>query len=93
LRSVLEACSLQSASAPVFVSCLTGVELEGGEAARPEYWLGHDEARPVRFQASMQTLDRLGCDAFLEIGPSTLLLRLGRQCLPEVPTEAWLPSL
>jgi amino acid adenylation domain-containing protein/thioester reductase-like protein len=40
----------------------------------------------------MQALADLGIEAFIEIGPSPVLLGMGKRCLPE-SAAAWLPSL
>ncbi|NUO83608.1 polyketide synthase dehydratase domain-containing protein, partial [candidate division KSB1 bacterium] len=46
----------------------------------------------VRFSASMQTLHAQGCDVYLEVGPSPVLLGMGKKSLP-TSEAAWLPSL
>jgi amino acid adenylation domain-containing protein/thioester reductase-like protein len=56
-----------------------------------KYWRDHIRAE-VKFSAGMQTLANLGVDAFIEIGPSPVLLGMGKRCLPE-SKSAWLPSL
>ncbi|HET7143577.1 MAG TPA: type I polyketide synthase, partial [Anaerolineales bacterium] len=56
-----------------------------------DYWRRHIRAE-VKFSAGMQSLARLGIDAFIEIGPSPVLLSMGKRCLPE-SKAAWLSSL
>ena len=72
------------------ISNLTG-ELINDRPLTPEYRCCHLR-EPVRFVAGMQTLDRLGCEAYVEIGPHPVLLGLGRQCLSG-DGALWLPSL
>ncbi|WP_051707762.1 MULTISPECIES: type I polyketide synthase [unclassified Streptomyces] len=49
----------------------------------------------VRFADGLATLRRLGCDAFVEIGPHPTLLGLARTAAPPDPDHPalWLPSL
>ncbi|MBF0552809.1 MAG: polyketide synthase dehydratase domain-containing protein, partial [Deltaproteobacteria bacterium] len=79
-------------SAPklTMISNVTG-QPAGAEPAYPEYWVRHVR-QPVRFAAGMATLDRLGHDLLVEIGPKPVLLGMGRQCLAGDRT-VWLPSL
>jgi acyl transferase domain-containing protein/acyl-CoA synthetase (AMP-forming)/AMP-acid ligase II/acyl carrier protein len=57
-----------------------------------EYWCRHAR-EPVRFADAMATLwHHKGCEIFVEIGPTPVLLGMGRQCLPE-SAKIWLPSL
>jgi 8-amino-7-oxononanoate synthase len=72
------------------ISNLTG-DLIGAEIATPEYWCLHVR-QPVKFAASMETLQRQDYRVFLEIGPKPVLLGMGRTCLPE-GDHLWLPSL
>ncbi|RAM48138.1 MAG: beta-ketoacyl synthase [Hapalosiphonaceae cyanobacterium JJU2] len=72
------------------VSCMTG-QLAGEDVTTPEYWCNHVR-QPVRFATSMETLHKLNCELFIEIGSSPVLLGMGRQCLPE-NVGVWLPSL
>ncbi len=73
------------------VSNLTG-KLAGAEVATADYWCRHIR-QPVLFAQGMQTLGKLGDLTFLEVGPRPILLGMGRQCLPAVETQRWLPSL
>ncbi|MCI0726227.1 MAG: type I polyketide synthase, partial [Chloroflexi bacterium] len=77
--------------AVAFVSNLTGRLARGEEASQAEYWVGHIR-EPVRFAEGIQALAAAGCTAFVEVGPGTTLLSLGRQSVTE-PAVAWLPSL
>jgi acyl transferase domain-containing protein/surfactin synthase thioesterase subunit/acyl carrier protein len=54
------------------------------------YWRDHAR-KAVRFQLGIQTLAKLGIEDFMEIGPGSTLLALGRQCLDG--PQAWLRSL
>jgi 8-amino-7-oxononanoate synthase len=72
------------------ISNLTG-DLIGAEIATPEYWCLHVR-QPVKFAASMATLQRQDYCVFLELGPKPILLGMGRTCLGE-GDFLWLPSL
>ncbi|MCC5647956.1 polyketide synthase dehydratase domain-containing protein, partial [Nostoc sp. CHAB 5824] len=72
------------------ISNVTGT-LAKEEIATPEYWCRH-VLMPVRFAASMQSIDCQGVEVFIELGPKPILLGMGRQCLPD-SKRLWLPSL
>jgi acyl transferase domain-containing protein/thioesterase domain-containing protein/acyl carrier protein len=72
------------------ISNVTGMVADE-ESAEPAYWVRHAQ-QPVRFAAGMETLDRLAVDVLLEIGPDTVLLGLGRNCLPD-HQGLWLSTL
>jgi acyl transferase domain-containing protein/NADPH:quinone reductase-like Zn-dependent oxidoreductase/short-subunit dehydrogenase len=74
----------------LLISSLTG-RPAGPEMATPGRWARHAR-QPVRFADGLAELHHQGIDAFLEVGPGTTLLRMGRRHLA---TEelAWLPSL
>lgn len=73
------------------VSNVTGATV--GEALLTvDYWLCHMR-EPVRFADGMATLEKLGVDVFLEMGPAPTLLGLGQDCLPADEARLWLPSL
>jgi amino acid adenylation domain-containing protein/thioester reductase-like protein len=75
------------------VSNLTGMLLEPDHIPDTDYWTQHIRAE-VKFSAGMRSLSDFGIDAFLEIGPSPVLLGMGRRCLAESHSRAaWLPSL
>merc|ERR1719245_2340737 len=61
------------------VSTLTGGKAVE-ELANPDYWVSHDEARPVLFMKGIRALEKLGCDTFLELGPRPMLVNMGRLC-------------
>lgn len=73
------------------VSNVTGQIAEGETVAGADYWCRHIR-QPVRFSASIQTLHEQGCELFVEIGPNTTLIGMGKQCLPQ-GVGIWLPSL
>ncbi|MFB2837777.1 SDR family NAD(P)-dependent oxidoreductase [Floridanema evergladense] len=56
-----------------------------------KYWVNHI-IQPVQFTRSMETLNQLKHEIFLEIGAKPILLGMGRECLLE-NTGIWLPSL
>ena len=72
------------------ISNLTGDVTD--EIATPQYWCRHVR-QPVRFAASIETLQQQGDQMFVEIGPKPILLGMARQCLPAKGESVWLPSL
>jgi acyl transferase domain-containing protein/acyl-CoA synthetase (AMP-forming)/AMP-acid ligase II len=72
------------------VSNLTG-QPATDTIATPEYWMQHIQ-QPVKFATGIQTLAAAGCSCFIEMGPQSTLLGMGRQCLSE-DSGIWLPSL
>jgi len=71
------------------VSNLTGTFMEDAPTAR--YWRDHARGA-VRFARGMRTLREAGYELFLEVGPGSSLLGLGRQSVTQA-TAQWLPSL
>ena len=72
------------------ISNVTGT-LATEEITTPEYWCRHIR-QPVRFAASMESLEQQEIDVFVEMGAKPILLGMGRQCLAEY-FGLWLPSL
>ena len=72
------------------ISNVTG-DLMSKAAFSAEYWRTHVRA-PVQFRRGVDALVRLGCDAFLEIGPHPTLLGISHDFL-ENDERLWLPSL
>ena len=70
------------------VSNLTGGVLGAGELGG-SYWRRHARER-VRFKQGMEVLREQGCAVFVEVGPSPVLLGMGRECIAE---GAWVPTL
>lgn len=87
-----------------FISNLTGQRLPAGATVNARYWRRHVR-EAVRFATGMEALQKLGCNIFVEIGPSPILLGMGQKCLPEAmaapvdddrsyeDVQLWLPSL
>ncbi|HXC26243.1 MAG TPA: type I polyketide synthase [Gemmatimonadaceae bacterium] len=73
------------------VSSVTGqfVTVEG--LRDPDYWR-RQLCDSVRFQDAMETLAGANYEVFLEIGPSTTLVALGRQCIGR-DEQMWVTSL
>lgn len=94
---ILEALDQAAASvAPVepsipVISNLTGSVANVDTYADASYWSRHARC-PVRFAEGIEAARRLGCNAFLEIGPHPVLIGMGKRCLPD-EAIAWLPSL
>lgn len=63
----------------------------GSEMASASYWVNH-LLSPVQFEAGVQTAARLGCKAYLEVGPSSTLLGMAKDCLKD-ESLLWLPSI
>jgi acyl transferase domain-containing protein len=72
------------------VSNVTG-EIASEEMASPDYWC-HHLRQTVRFAAGVRTLERLGCNTCIEIGPKPVLIDLARQSFAP-GTGTWLASL
>ncbi|AOX04134.1 hypothetical protein BJP34_05260 [Moorena producens PAL-8-15-08-1] len=72
------------------ISNVTGTKVDKS-IATANYWVNHIR-QPVKFAASMVSLQQQGLEVFLEIGAKPILLGMGRQCLPE-EFGIWLPSL
>ncbi|MBE3561915.1 MAG: acyltransferase domain-containing protein, partial [Ktedonobacteraceae bacterium] len=64
------------------VSNLSGQMLNVGETLDAHYWRRHAR-EAVQFAAGMRTLAREGYELFLELGPTSTLLTMGKHCLPE----------
>ena len=73
------------------VSNVTGHLLAGGDVPDAAYWRAHVR-QPVCFAAAMQMLYEQSYQLFVEVGPGTTLLGMGRSCVPE-GYGVWLPSL
>ncbi|GAA4228960.1 hypothetical protein GCM10022254_20340 [Actinomadura meridiana] len=72
------------------ISNVTGQAAAFDQIATPEYWVRHIGA-PVQFAAGTRAIAERGTDVFLEIGPSSTLLGLGRRCVP-ASEHTWLAS-
>ncbi len=83
-------CALGAPQVP-WVSGLTGKLATAAEVATGEYWV-RQARQAVRCADAMATLAQEGCTLFVEVGPSTQLISLGKRCLPG-PDAVWLPSL
>jgi acyl transferase domain-containing protein len=66
------------------ISNVTG-NLATSEIATAEYWCRHLQ-QPVKFAASIETLNQQGYEVFVEIGPKPTLLEMARQYLADVKT-------
>ena len=73
------------------IANVTGQCVPQDEPPDSVYWHRHVR-EAVQFAAGMKTLQALGCNAFIEIGPQPTLLGMGRKCLAD-NDGAWLPSL
>ncbi|WP_455565742.1 type I polyketide synthase [Micromonospora maritima] len=73
------------------VSNVTGAVVRAADIGNPDYWVGHIGA-PVDFEAGMRTIERRGGHVFVEVGPSTALTSLARQCVA-AGEHRWLSSL
>jgi acyl transferase domain-containing protein/acyl carrier protein len=73
------------------LSNLTGEIVKGEDVAQAEYWCRHLR-ETVKFSTNIKTLHKKGYELFVEIGPHSVLLEMGKQCLPK-EIGIWLPSL
>ena len=62
------------------ISSVTGKMASHQEMSQGSYWR-RQVRQPVRFRQAMETLREEGHTVFLEVGPGTTLVGLGRQCL------------
>ena len=88
-RQVTAAISYHPPQIPL-ISNLTGQQI-GANEIDAEYWCQHLR-QTVKFADGLQTLDELGVDIFLEIGPKPTLIGIGQQCLA-ASNQMWLNSL
>lgn len=80
--------ALAEPSLPI-ASNVTG-DIANEEIASADYWVRHVRA-PVRFVDGLQAIDRLGIDAYLEIGPHPTLIGLGKRSVQR--GQLWVGSL
>ncbi len=73
-----------------FISNLTG-KLIGPNEINTDYWVKHIR-NPVQFAQGMQQIKEQGCEVFLEMGPSPILVDMGKECLLG-DKYLWLPSM
>ncbi|MFD3919340.1 SDR family NAD(P)-dependent oxidoreductase [Streptomyces sp. NPDC058595] len=73
------------------VSNLTGAVTAPGELASADFWARH-LGEPVMFADGIRAVAARGRHAFVEIGPATELIGMGKQCLP-ADEHLWLSSL
>jgi len=73
------------------ISSVTG-ELITEELLNPSYWVKQIRAT-VCFTKGMETLSKMGCNAFIELGPQPVLTTLGQQILQQNTSFLWLSSL
>lgn len=86
---VVEKVALRPPGLPLIANS-TG-ERAGAELTTSRYW--RDQIRrPVYFAQGAVQLAELGCDVFIEIGPSATLLSLASECVADERC-LWLPSL
>ncbi|HYO72994.1 MAG TPA: SDR family NAD(P)-dependent oxidoreductase [Archangium sp.] len=93
MLEALEARAARMARSPgklPLISNVTGRPVGPNELGAPGYWRRHAR-EAVRFQEGMESLRGLGIDAYVELGPHTTLLGLGKACVGEGPE--WLASL
>jgi acyl transferase domain-containing protein/acyl carrier protein len=73
------------------ISNVTGEVARAAELASPGYWVRHI-GEPVNFEGGMGTVARRGGHVVIEIGPSSALTALGRQC-GAAAGHTWLTSM
>jgi acyl transferase domain-containing protein/D-arabinose 1-dehydrogenase-like Zn-dependent alcohol dehydrogenase/acyl carrier protein/NADP-dependent 3-hydroxy acid dehydrogenase YdfG len=89
-REIAARVQYSAPSMPVLMNVTGGVATTG-EVLSADYWTRHVR-EAVQFKAGMETLHERGCGVFLEIGPGSTLLGMGRRCLPD-DAGVWLTSL
>ncbi|KOG16333.1 type I polyketide synthase [Streptomyces viridochromogenes] len=88
-RAVLASVRFGTPELPL-VSNVTGRVAKPAEIATPEYWARH-LMEPVRFEDGVRAVERRGRHAFVEIGPTTALTPLARNCA-ERTDHLWVGS-
>jgi acyl transferase domain-containing protein/NADPH:quinone reductase-like Zn-dependent oxidoreductase/NAD(P)-dependent dehydrogenase (short-subunit alcohol dehydrogenase family)/acyl carrier protein len=73
------------------VSNVTGEVAPFELMATPEYWVRHIGS-PVNFAAGMRAVAGRGSHLFLEVGPSSTLIGLGRRCV-NAAEHTWIASM
>ncbi|WP_055494214.1 type I polyketide synthase [Streptomyces sp. TP-A0356] len=73
------------------ISNVTGRVARPEEMSTPEYWVRHLN-ETVQFAADVRAVDERGRHVFLEVGPSTALTSLARQCVDDT-RHRWLSCL
>ncbi|WP_341737261.1 SDR family NAD(P)-dependent oxidoreductase [Microcoleus sp. CAWBG640] len=74
------------------ISNITGDRVTD-DVATSDYWTRHI-SQAVRFADGMNTLQKMGIECFVEIGPKPILLGMGASCLvDEEKRLTWLPSI
>ncbi|CAK9097816.1 unnamed protein product [Durusdinium trenchii] len=92
VKEEIKACTFAPPTSGIsFVSSMTG-SVEKEEVTKEGYWLSHDSAKPVNFWAAAKHLEKIGCNAFIEIGSRPVLTRLA-QTFCQVPGAMWLTTL
>jgi [acyl-carrier-protein] S-malonyltransferase len=84
-RGVVDAATLQRATTPVILNT-SATPATDPAVLRDE--LATQITRSVRWEDSVQTLARLGCDTILELGPGQVLTGLVRRILPNAQALA-----
>jgi len=75
------------------VSNLTGQIADTSSLCSPQYWATHLRGT-VRFLDSIRTLNELGANTFLELGPGGVLTSMAQDCLPEpADNTTFIPTL
>ncbi|MFF3020816.1 type I polyketide synthase [Streptomyces sp. NPDC057939] len=90
LAEVLGRISFHEPRLPL-VSNLTGRIASAAELADPEYWVRHVN-ETVEFEAGVRAVAERGRHVFVEVGPSSALTSLARQCVPQ-EQHRWLSCL
>jgi acyl transferase domain-containing protein len=89
-RAVAESLTFRPARIAL-VSTVTGQMATGAEIGTPGYWVRHAR-QPTRFADAMRTLETLGVDGFMEIGPDAVLTAMGQECT-DSGTAVFVPAL
>lgn len=89
-RQVARSVHYSSPRIPV-ISNVTGELYDRREPVDGDYWVKHLR-HTVLFLPSIQTAKRNGFSAFVEVGPGSTLIGMGRRSLPG-ERNLWLPSL
>ncbi|WP_108867381.1 hybrid non-ribosomal peptide synthetase/type I polyketide synthase [Aquimarina aquimarini] len=72
------------------LSNLTG-EITGGDIASSAYWVDHLR-QTVQFSKCVHTIEKLGANTFIEMGPKPIVLGIIGQEIDSKENNLWLPS-
>ncbi|MCB1741758.1 MAG: SDR family NAD(P)-dependent oxidoreductase [Gammaproteobacteria bacterium] len=74
------------------LSNVDGQVIEDDRVLDADYWTSHIR-QAVHFEHSIRSLEQLGCDIMVEIGPHPVLIGMGQRCWSGDKSPLWVPTL